>query len=128
MNFLKKYLTFHICALFGYMIPIIGLYTTKSLEDLNTRISVFTYPNSKALGIFCDIAIYFWGLFILIFPTEFIIHKLSQKFFNKDLSLDIQNKYYNMFFAIGYYILVIILFPGTLFISFCLLLLLFNLL
>ena len=126
MNFLKKYLTFHICALFGYATLIMGLccidiFNNLNLERLKSIIWFLTYPNPLNLMIYILFATYFYSFFIPIFTGEIILHKIIKKVFKKDLSINIKNKYYNIFFFIGLIFLCLILFPGTAIVSFYLL-------
>ena len=107
MNFLKKYLTFHICSLLGYYfifkIPILGV-----AKFFFLLIPYFGGINDEAFHFLNDTLIVsifftfiFFIFFILIFSIELLIHLLAKLIFKKDLSLNFNNRYYNIFFSIG---------------------------
>ena len=115
MNFLKKYLTFHICAVFGFIFIMLIACSIHSPEDFKLFLSVTTTPNSWMYIIYTYISAVFWIFFLSFFTLELIIHKLAKKFFNKDLSINIKNKLYNILFFVGLFILAItVILPGTL--------------
>ena len=114
MKFIKRYLTFHLCAILGYCVLIAGLYYLKPFANFDEFL-LFTFSiNFISISIYMGIAYVFWTFFPKIFAIEVVIHLLVKKIFKKNLSINIENKYYNIFFYIGLTLLFLEILPGTL--------------
>ena len=118
MNFLKKYLTFHICALLGYYCLwqfiadlLAHSKVIKPIGLLNGDNGTFAVVFTISLMFF----ILFFVCFILMFSLETLIRFWINKVSKKNFSTNIQNKYYDIFFYIGLLLTVIFMTPGVIF-------------
>jgi len=59
------------------------------------------------------VALIFWTFFPKVLAIEVVIHLLVKKIFKKDLSININNKYYNIFYYIGLILLFLEILPGS---------------
>ena len=116
MNFLKKYLTFHICALFGYYCLwqfiadlLAHSKVIKPIGLLNGDNGTFAVVFTISLMFF----ILFFVCFILMFSLETLIRFWINKVSKKNFSTNIQNKYYDIFFYIGLILIAIFILPGA---------------
>ena len=113
MNFLKKYLTFHICAILGISF-ILYTFCIISLNILSHGLDILQVANESYINILDKVTalilFLFPPYFLFILMCENIIKFLSEFFFKKDLSIKIENKYYNTCFLIGISSVIILLF------------------
>ena len=118
MNFLKKYLTFHLSALFGYYCLgqfISDLINPRKIIKLMDILSGDPLTINAIYMVSFIFFIIFSAYFVLIFTSEVLIKLFIKKTIKKDLSINIQNKYYNIFFYIGLLLTVIFMTPGVIF-------------
>jgi len=114
MKFIKRYLTFHLCAILGYYVFITILLSFNSIQDIklffklifegNEGFYVVHFLFSTVIGIYISI----------IVTVEIFIHLLVKQIFKKDLSININNKFYNIFFYIGLILLFLEILPSLL--------------
>jgi len=122
MHILKRYLFFHISAFLGYYFFWGTMYAhRKSLLSLDFENLFSTSPHSAGSAIiFTSIFLFiFWGLALIsLISLELLIHYLTKKIFQKDISINIKNKYYNMFFNIGIIFLILFFTPAIYFFTY----------
>ena len=114
MKFIKRYLTFHLCAILGYCLLIVGLYYSDPFANFKLFLWISFTPNIVSFMIYLMVALIFWTFFPKVLAIEIVIHLLVKKIFKKNLSINIENKYYNIFFYIGLTLLFLEILPGTL--------------
>ena len=113
MKFIKRYLTFHLCAILGYCLLIVGLYYSDPFANFKLFLWISFTPNIVSFMIYLMVALIFWTFFPKVLAIEIVIHLLVKKIFKKDLSININNKYYNIFYYIGLILLFLEMLPGS---------------
>ena len=85
MKFIKRYLTFHLCAILGYCLLIAGLYYSDPFANFKLFLWISFTPNIVSFMIYLMVALVFWTFFPKVLAIEVVIHLLVKKNIKKRL-------------------------------------------
>ena len=93
MKFIKRYLTFHLCAILGYCLLIAGLYYSDPFTNFKLFLWISFTPNIVSFMIYLMVALIFWTFFPKVLAIEIVIHLLVKKILKKTyLDIKLYNK------------------------------------